>query len=322
MACYTANLASGENLLCKTIKAGTITRYLSAAAELSFHANITSPLLDITGKRSKYISDVINEIKRWEVMPNRREPLTKPIIKYIIEKGKTLASKSTDNMYSALSDWLILGLQSGFRRKEWAQDKNHLAKYKDVQRNVDKSPSAFILTDFEFRGTNNTRINQLNNKEVKKATTVNVKWRYQKNNDNGQIISYMEDNQDPTFCYVKAAKRIRNRALKYKISSTMPIAIYKDITKSNKTVYINDEHIKMILREAAKNVYKISKKDDLDKFTSHSIRVGACVLLHAQNVSTEDIKFRLRWRSDSFRMYLRNVIELAERHKDAVNSAK
>ena len=150
---------------------------------------------------------------------------------------------------------LILGLQSGFRRKEWAQDKNHLTKYKDVQRNVDKSPSAFILTDFEFRGTNNTRINQLNNKEVKKATTVNVKWRYQKNNDNGQIISYMEDNQDPTFCYVKAAKRIRNRALKYKISSTMPIAIYKDITKSNKTVYINDMHIKMILREAAKNVY-------------------------------------------------------------------
>ena len=131
MACYTANLASGENLLCKTIKSGTITRYLSAAAELSLHANTMSPLLDITGKRSKYIADVINEIKRWEVMPNRREPLTKPIIKYIIQKGKSLASKSADNIYLALSDWLILGLQSGFRRKEWAQDKNHLTKYKD-----------------------------------------------------------------------------------------------------------------------------------------------------------------------------------------------
>ena len=161
MACYTANLASGENLLCKTIKAGTITRYLSAAAELSLHANTMSPLLDITGKRSKYISDVINEIKRWEVMPNRREPLTKPIIKYIIQKGKSLASKSADNIYLALSDWLILGLQSGFRRKEWAQDKNHLTKYNDVQRNVDNTPSAFILDDFEFRGSSNTRRNQL-----------------------------------------------------------------------------------------------------------------------------------------------------------------
>ena len=51
------------------------------------------------------------------------------------------------------------------------------------------------------------------------------------------------------------------------------------------------------------------------------IVVGACVFLHAQNISAEDIKFRLRWRSDSFRMYLRNIIQLAERHRDAIRNA-
>ena len=102
----------------------------------------------------------------------------------------------------------------------------------------------------------------------------------------------------------------------------MPVAIFYDKTKKNKAIYINDFHINTVLREAAKHVYNISKKDELDKFTSHSIRVGACVLLHSQNITTEDIKFRLRWRSDSFRMYLRNVIELAERHKNAVSKAK
>ena len=92
MACYTANLASGENLLCKTIKSGTIIRYLSAAAELSIQLNTISPLLDITGKRSKYITDVLNEIKRWEQVPNRREPLTKSMINYVIKKDKSFVS--------------------------------------------------------------------------------------------------------------------------------------------------------------------------------------------------------------------------------------
>ena len=81
-------------------------------------------------------------------------------------------------------------------------------------------------------------------------------------------------------------------------------------------------HIKSIMQEAAHNRYNIKCKKDLSNFTSHSIRVGACVLLHAQNVSPEDIKFRLRWRSDTFRTYLRNILPLAERHTDAIANAK
>ena len=96
----------------------------------------------------------------------------------------------------------------------------------------------------------------------------------------------------------------------------------QNIKKGNKqTCYIDDIHIKTILQEAAKQVYGIKCKKELARFSSHSIRVGACVLLHAQNISAEDIKFRLRWRSDSFRMYLRNIIQLAERHKDAIRNA-
>ena len=90
---------------------------------------------------------------------------------------------------------------------------------------------------------------------------------------------------------------------------------------NKKTCHIDDVHIKSLLQEAARKVYKITDKEDLAKFSAHSIRVGACVLLHAQNISTEDIKFRLRWRSDSFRMYLRNIVQLAERHRDAIANA-
>ena len=68
-----------------------------------------------------------------------------------------------------------------------------------------------------------------------------------------------------------------------------------------------------MLQEAARKEYNIKCKKELSAFTSHSLRVGACVLLHAQNVSAEDIKFCLRWRSDTFRMYLRIILTLAER---------
>ena len=59
MACYAADLVAGDNLLCMSLKAGTILRYLQAAAELSIPANVMNPCLDITGKQSKYIKDII-----------------------------------------------------------------------------------------------------------------------------------------------------------------------------------------------------------------------------------------------------------------------
>ena len=102
----------------------------------------------------------------------------------------------------------------------------------------------------------------------------------------------------------------------------MHIVVYTEIKNGKRKVcYIDDIHIKSLLQEAAREVHHIKDKDDLAKFSAHSIRVGACVLLHAQNISTEDIKFRLRWRSDSFRMYLRNIVQLAERHKNAISNA-
>ena len=279
--------------------------------------------MNILGKECVYIKDILNESKRWESIPNRREPLTKEMVEYVINKGKELAKSNQDNIYSALSDWLILGLQTGFRRMEWAQDRAYLKKYKHVQRNIDGSPAAFILEDFEFRNKGNKRIDNSSTKEVNQATITNLQWRFQKNNDNGQIISYIEDNKNKQLCFVRASKRIRNRALKLKIPPDQTIAVFIDSKKGiKKKCFIDNVHISSILQEAASKVYNITSKEEIARFTSHSIRVGACVLLHGLNQSSEDIKFRLRWRSDSFRMYLRNIIQLAERHRDAIRNAQ
>ena len=72
MACYASCLTSNETVYCKTIKAATVSNYLSDAAKLSIMNKLTDPTKTLINQRSPYISGVINEHKRWETMPNRR----------------------------------------------------------------------------------------------------------------------------------------------------------------------------------------------------------------------------------------------------------
>ena len=47
------------------------------------------------------------------------------------------------------------------------------------------------------------------------------------------------------------------------------------------------------------------------------IRVSACVILQVADKKADFIKMRLRWESDSYRVYLRNTSLLAMRHLEA-----
>ena len=71
-------------------------------------------------------------------------------------------------------------------------------------------------------------------------------------------------------------------------------------------------------REAATEVHGITDKKELSLYSAHSMRVTAAVLLHQANKSGSYIKIRLRWASDTFMMYLRNTLEQAKQHVNAV----
>jgi len=60
------------------------------------------------------------------------------------------------------------------------------------------------------------------------------------------------------------------------------------------------------------------KPEDLARFSSHSLRIGACVALHSTGISAMNIKDALRWRSDSFMMYLRDLPCRAQKNSLAV----
>ena len=92
------------------------------------------PLVNIYGVKSQFIVEITHEAKRWESMPNRREPLTKDMVKFIINKFTTL--NLPDGKYAVMTDCFIIALQAGFHRMEWSQDATKLATTKSFQYNI------------------------------------------------------------------------------------------------------------------------------------------------------------------------------------------
>ena len=156
------------------------------------------------------------------------------MIEYIIQKGKDLRKNNQDNIYTVLSDWLVLWQQTGFGRKEWAQDRTYFRKYKDIQRNINSSSAAFMMEDFGFRFNVHERINNSSTTKVNKDSIANIKWRFQKNLDNGQVLSYVKDTQNKQHCALEVSKTIRKRAIKLKIPKDKSIAVYMEYKKGNK----------------------------------------------------------------------------------------
>ncbi len=57
----------------------------------------------------------------------------------------------------------------------------------------------------------------------------------------------------------------------------MPLAVYK--TKKGKVIYLTGSKIAELLRKAIKEVRPNITPDELKRYSAHSLRVWACVLL-------------------------------------------
>ena len=122
---------------------------------------------------------------------------------------------------------------------------------------------------------------------------------------NGGFKLIFRNERNPTFCTVRSILRIFHRAAYLHNPFTLPLAIYK--STSSKTSLLSHKDMELLLKGAAREVYNLNTKE-LQKFTIHSLRLGACVMLHIAGFSADDIKFELRWQRNSFRDYLRNFL--------------
>ena len=124
---------------------------------------------------------------------------------------------------------------------------------------------------------------------------------------------------NPSCCAVRAALSIQERAQQLKEEIDHPITIYKDI--HGQVHYINNKDIDNTLHSIVKAVYNISTKEELSRWSTHSILIGADVTIHIAGTNAEAIKLHPRWRSNTFMLYLRDVPVLATKHNQIIYQA-
>ena len=326
---YTMHLMSGSTLFCRRIRLSTIKLYISAAAslvQLLGESSADPRKHEGTDKTHPILASIFAEYERWEKQPNRREPLTLEMLSAVERRAATTTCKSvTTSLLPALCDWFECGLYAGFRLSEWAQDSTH-SDVTSPALNLFGDPTALCLPDVTFATTNNKKVTALAALQHPPAHIVKcwITFRTQKNGDHGEKKLFTQNPGGRSF--VHAMLRIIRRFVELRGPSdvTTPLALYR-CTKTKTAKFITSTDIEYTLQTAAIDVYGLDIKKDaaaLKLWSAHSIRVGACVILHVCGCTDAQIQFFLRWRSRAFMVYLRNVAALSNVQNSTMNKAE
>ena len=316
IACYLVSLALGETINWRHIAATTVKEYFQAYEKL-FKGRTFINAKGIEDKipyryEKDYISLILTALDKYEGVKDRCNMITDRMM-HLLHKHTKKHPKNS--LPQALFDWIVVGRYTGARRAEWCQTSR--TTFQPIKKVMPEWPTdeaqAFLYEDFVFLDHNGKRLGRRAARRGTKVHYVVIKWRYQKNGEHGQEITYARDRKNTTFCPVRAIIRIINRAHDLNVPAHHPIAVYEHT--DGRRLFITDTDVADILRAIASEAHNIPANDpELNKWSSHSIRVTACNLLHRQMFSDSYIKNRLRWKSDCFQDYLRNTFYTADQH--------
>ena len=294
------------------LRAASIKDYLKSVNKLFVERGYDPPI-DFSLKHEAPALYYEN-VRLWETEPNRRTHLSPEFLSELFARAK----KDTDGLgfVSSMKDFTILGRYTGIRLSEYGQTTQKKAAYHKLPTGR-KILKAFRRGDFLFLDKKGKKVVD----PVLDSTlvhTVTITWRVQKNRRNGQKISWIRDYTHSLLCPVLAALRIYERSLKLGLSDSQPMGAYRDKTDVK---YITGSKIALLFKSIAMDIYPDITKAELSKFSAHMIRVSAAVLLQIAEKPAHFIKMRLRWESETYRMYLRNTSVIAMKHLEANVSA-
>jgi hypothetical protein len=95
----------------------------------------------------------------------------------------------------------------------------------------------------------------------------------------------------------------------------MPVACY---LKKDTLAYITGSRIAILFRAAGRAMHQTISKEEVQQYSTQSLRVWACVLLKEAGKLPNYIKKRLCWMGDSFWMYLRDTHVIQDQHREAL----
>ena len=107
-------------------------------------------------------------------MPNNSEPLTPQMIEYLYDQDLAL---QWDYPFTALADWAVLCLQTGFRTSQYAQAYSalHMTLYSSYTNNIDGTSKVFIHSNVGFTNSNKQPVPH-NRRHL--ARFIHIKWSF------------------------------------------------------------------------------------------------------------------------------------------------
>ena len=204
--CYLTSLVLGETINWQHIAYTTITKYFEAYKKLFDERTF----IDADGKEKKivyryakdYGSVILTALKQYEGVKNRCNMISDRMI-HILYKG--IQSRPDHSLPRALFDWIVLGRYTGFRQAEWCQTTQ--TRFKRLNKWPGKPSLALTFKDFVFLDKHGRRLYGRQAQHSLRVHYVVITYRYKKNRDHGQQITYAKDLDSPTFCPVLAAVR-------------------------------------------------------------------------------------------------------------------
>lgn len=257
---------------------------------------------------------IIHNLEVEENVARQRKPLDNKIQG---EMAKQAAAAGEDSAEMAVFNIVCAGRILGLRAGEYAQKtqtKVEVHKYPGGREEI----KAFLARDLAFFDKNGTRITKRSTGELNKLAHVDVTFRIQKNRQNGQRIRVRADQQHKAICPVRSLFLMILRKIRLKHSLETPLAVF--VNKKNETKYLTAAKVAEVIRKAVKAAYPDITDDELKKYSAHSVRVWAAVLLYEMGKSSDFLKSRLRWLGDSYRMYLRDTDAINQQHLEALEA--
>ena len=321
---YATHLATGSTLHCRSIKASTIASYLHDVATLLGRFRPIDPRYVSASdtKLAPIISKVLDEQRRWETVPNRREPFTLELHKEIASLPSVAGDPTC--LDAAMANWTICMLYAGCRGIEWSQTSGSNRYLSTFHRNQFQNAYAFTLADVQCLTVASVPVS-IPDAIVDPSCVGQIKLRFeqQKNNKNGEVRLFTRNIANPPLCFIENFMAILKRHKLLTNSSPIhPLSVYR---ASDGVAYnIISADVEQAIRRAAATLYKLDpvrNRAQLALWSSHSLRVGACTILYSQGFTGEQIQHLLRWQSTAFMIYLRNLAVTSRQQNVAINDS-
>jgi hypothetical protein len=258
-----------------------------------------------------------NAVKKYEKVPKHKEMISDSMFHNIAN----LSSRtSEDLLIRAITDLIALGCYTGFHKSEWCSDHhNSFATIYDPNWGDHPMSLPIVAEDFSFSSAAGHSIHNLTTMaDIDIAFTL-LCFCKQENHDTGQNLTFWCRSDSNWMCPMQASLKFFWLAQRLGTPRDSTEPVYRDPATGERQ-QITATQVVAFLRHTAQKVFNIpARHNDPLAWHCHIIHVTTTYLPHLTWFSDSYIKNRLRWCSNTFLIYLRNIFYTTNQHTKAIS---